>query len=307
MKILVTLITLFTVVSANAQLLFTLTTTTGTYTEINGVSINQGLSWTNVNTYPLPLGFNFDLFSGEYSEASMWPSYGTIFLGVHPNFEGLISPFFVDIKDKGDSISQSPLSYELTGTAGNHVLKVQWKNAGFAADTLEEDFVNFQVWIHESTNQISIHIGPNSVKPGSYDFGGPVIGLGDVFADRSFALSGDPANPVLIEVNDGDTVALMGTPANGTIYTFTPVNTGIRKSLRNTLNFYPNPANEFIVIQDVVKRSLVSIFNSTGQLQLQTTITPEVNYININSLNEGLFIIKVEDGTGIKTKTLLKK
>jgi hypothetical protein len=90
---------------------------------------------------------------------------------IDPNFEAdyAILPFEADLIDRGEltGISQSPISYKMEGNAGSRILKIEWKNAGFVGEIGElgtlNDYVNFQVWLFEGSNDVEMHYGPNMV------------------------------------------------------------------------------------------------------------------------------------------------
>jgi hypothetical protein len=73
-----------------------------------------------------------------------------------------VAPY--DATDKGTGISQSPISYSVTGMEGSRILKLQWKNIGFYKDTSHKDFYNVQLWIYEDSENMEIHLGPCSIQ-----------------------------------------------------------------------------------------------------------------------------------------------
>jgi hypothetical protein len=68
---------------------------------------------------------------------------------------------------------------------------------------------------------------------------------------------------------------------------------------------YPNPAENEVFIQNFQSgKSLVSVFNSTGQMVLNSTFNqPGVHTLSVNELSSGIYTIQV----GRITKRLLIK
>ena len=57
----------------------------------------------------------------------------------------------------------------------------------------------------------------------------------------------------------------------------------------------PNPAKENIqLIGNKKEKSIVKIYNNMGQLELQTTLNTGNEFINIEQLNNGIYILMIE-------------
>ena len=61
---------------------------------------------------------------------------------------------------------------------------------------------------------------------------------------------------------------------------------------------HPNPANDFITIECDKEIQSVQIYNITGAIVLVSTAS---NIININALNEGVYLVMIESVNGEKT------
>ncbi len=72
-----------------------------------------------------------------------------------------------------------------------------------------------------------------------------------------------------------------------------------------TLNFYPNPANNYINLKNIEPNSVVKFYNLTGQNVLTTTV--QNGRIDISSFNSGIYVIKVESGNNTFISKLVKK
>ncbi len=68
----------------------------------------------------------------------------------------------------------------------------------------------------------------------------------------------------------------------------------------------PNPATDFISIQ-LNTPSTVSVFNSQGTEVVASTSVESNGTINISSLAEGMYFVKIETGSAVVTKMILKR
>ncbi|MCB9202952.1 MAG: T9SS type A sorting domain-containing protein [Flavobacteriales bacterium] len=71
----------------------------------------------------------------------------------------------------------------------------------------------------------------------------------------------------------------------------------------NTINIYPNPANEYIKIGGLSENESIKIYSNTGNLILEKNIEPNEK-IDIQKLSDGLYFIKLKNG---KTLKFIKK
>lgn len=143
-----------------------------TYSELtNPTSLNNNTSWDRDSNYTIPFNFNFAIHGQTYTSLNLIAGGGISFQGQkelrvlsHPDSGYLLG-------DKDSSVSQSPISYEIIGRAGQQILKMQWKNAGFrefCASSIPNDSINFQIWLYEGTNSIEVHFGSSFSTLGSY-------------------------------------------------------------------------------------------------------------------------------------------
>ena len=189
---------------------------TGTYTDLTGsTSLNNAQTWDDPE-YVISIGFSFEFFDQAFDSIHI---SDRIWFDAANKYR--IYAYSADYIDLGSGSSLSPISYLLSGTPGNQILKIEWQNAGFYDDNTTSDFINLQLWLYEGSNDIEVRVGPNSVlNPDSYggDEGG-VVGLWDRITNKNTYLIGDENNPVQTTVISG-IPNLNGTPVNGTIYNF---------------------------------------------------------------------------------------
>lgn len=74
---------------------------------------------------------------------------------------------------------------------------------------------------------------------------------------------------------------------------------------------YPNPANNFLIIQSIEKnadvREEISIYNLHGQQIIRKIIQSEKNVIDISTLSKGIYYVKLESEDGIDAVKLIIK
>ena len=79
----------------------------------------------------------------------------------------------------------------------------------------------------------------------------------------------------------------------------------------NGLNVYPNPANHKVTVvlntTDFNPNSILSVYNTKGQLKLQKTLSELRTELDINQLSSGLYIMKVENKNSVITQMFIKE
>jgi hypothetical protein len=202
---------------------YTFNSFSDTYTDLGSaaISINEGMTWDDP-AYVVPLGFEFSLFGQSITELHFLGLGGVLAGADYYTISPVIIVYNSDLVDRGyftGDPSQSPISYVLEGTAPNRIFKLEWKNAGFYDDFMDGDsYVNFQLWLYETTNTIEIRFGPREILTSvHYGLEGPIIGLHDTALDDIYTLEGPPEDPEIVTLVD---FALEGDPANGQVYQF---------------------------------------------------------------------------------------
>ena len=89
-----------------------------------------------------------------------------------------------------------------------------------------------------------------------------------------------------------------GGTANGTDESFTTtISTGTDESSTDVLSLYPNPATDGFTIQVEEKATTVLMYNLSGSLVLSQQIIGK-SYINISSLQQGVYVVKADGLVG---------
>lgn len=74
----------------------------------------------------------------------------------------------------------------------------------------------------------------------------------------------------------------------------------------STFKMYPNPTNGNKVFFNLSEDAQIQIYNVLGKLVLNTKLSKDQNYINVNDLSEGVYMVKIKTGTQVTLKKLIK-
>ena len=72
------------------------------------------------------------------------------------------------------------------------------------------------------------------------------------------------------------------------------------------IKIYPNPASDYIYIENIKEKARIEIYNMSGIIQLTADANGDSN-INIRNLPDGLYLIKIQTDSNIAIKKLLKQ
>lgn len=217
----VLLITSFYAHSQNFD--YSVSASDGTYSSISGTPVTGNSSDWSSSSFKIPIGFNLTVNDSAFDTLSIEPNG---FIKFDKN-RAIVTYFGASCKADSNNVF-SALSYALTGTQGNRVLKLQYEGVGYQKYNPYE-YMNFQVWLYEQDSRIQIHTGPSSY-PGIFDSLYidvlPVIGMINPLmnsATSALVISGDPASPAPAPVPAGGSLQyLQFVPPSNRIYTFTP-------------------------------------------------------------------------------------
>ena len=82
--------------------------------------------------------------------------------------------------------------------------------------------------------------------------------------------------------------------------------TGVKETAGElAMNLYPNPAHNELNIE-VAERANVSIMDVNGRLVLNVAVEPNHSLVTVESLQAGMYIVRVETATGVATRKLIK-
>jgi len=199
----------------------------GTYQELTAQTLLKSGSSPWAEKYPLATGFPFSCLGRTFDSVRVERN-GYLSFDADRSYAFMAFNAFSDKIDTAGN--RSTLSYALSGSAPNRVLKLQFRNMGQGAAPAE--LLSYQIWLNEN-GAIEVHVGPHTYaiadSTNSSDTLMPVvIGLVNTNMDtptRGLFLEGSTTQPGSRPVNDTypDPAFIRSIPAQGTRYTFTPV------------------------------------------------------------------------------------
>lgn len=216
-----------------------------------------------------------------------------------------------DLKSKGQDLS--PILMEVMGPPGSQVMILEWRNAGFYEDTsaMLTNFVNFQIWIRETSGDIEFHYGPNYVDVNSYGGStGPTIGIAttDLTANVWALFSGIYVTGTNTTEVAGAAVGQMtGQPNDSTIYFFGNLATvGINHITKSTFTHFPNPAADYCVLRLDGSENTVMLTDASGRIVMQNVqVNTDTYTLDLTGFESGLYFITVTGSRGSSTQPML--
>lgn len=301
--------------------LYSFSTFTANYQNITGTVVSGGLKWDDPN-FQIPIGFNFQLYNGIPNDTINFfggeavtfndPNSDPYITAAFPMFEDLCDRAFDPNTDnEGDAGGISDLSYTTTGTPGARICKIEVKNAGFfgenEANSTSASFVNYQIWLYETTNDVEFRFGSVSIQNHTLNLtngtAGFVCGMFDSLdvngtayvATASNMLNGPHNAPSMVALNPNLTDVISGNIQSGRVYRFAksiPTSIKSQASSLAGVSLFPNPAGDVLNIKLVdQKEVVVDFFDVSGKLIYSETTNGKVS---TSSLPNGFYIVKVK-------------
>ncbi len=202
---------------------YSFSSSTGTYQEISGAELAAG-EQVLAFTKKAAIGFPFT-YLGQRFDSLIVSSNG--YIAFDDNFNYGFAYLGNPLQNSQDTLAanaSAAISYELTGTTNNRILKLQFKNCSFLSSSIP-GVINFQVWLYEQGNRIELRTGSTNYPYDLYTSVKPVIGLINMNYDGSGTLgyllygSGNTPQAKLVSstnaIDNTDNLA-----ASGRVYTF---------------------------------------------------------------------------------------
>jgi hypothetical protein len=276
---------------------------------VTPISLNENKIWDGTS-FQVNLPFPFKVNGQTFTSINVLGGGGISFPVANGNRELYVYhiPFGgYMLKDKGTSVSLSPLNYKITGITGQQILKVEWKNAGFVqwyttSDT--SDYVDFQIWLFENDHHLEIHFGNNKTGPGTYNesggFTGPSVKLKFDNCSNILGVLGNANNPTG-EIHSQCTPYynfIDATPGNGTVYRFNQTFiTGIIETPADQLTLYPNPFSENFtcIFSEEQKNATILITDLFGKKIREINFNGRQKTIEKEGMSSGMYLIQITD------------
>ena len=191
--ILLTITTMATLFATTTKAQYTFSTFSSPYENLSN-STDLFPATPNWDDEFLKVGVPFPIkVNGENYDSVMVESNGSLFffnnfLDIN-NIES-VTDTIMAVMPLGEYVSQngvtdliarfdnSPISSKIEGSAPNRILKIEWRDAGFYADSsdTQELYVNLQAWYYEADGVFEFRYGARNFQPYVLDgFSGPVF------------------------------------------------------------------------------------------------------------------------------------
>jgi hypothetical protein len=321
-----------TFLSAKAQINYSFTATSGSYTPITGTSVNLVTAFAPTKTTldegyanAVPIGFTFQYNGLNYNNIHLntngFASLGAPFLSSSndPRYEqnelrnasGLkatIRPILAPFWDNLLLNAAADLSYATSGTAPNRVFTAQWSNAIWHSGTAA---ISFQLKLYETTGLVEFVYKPEAgaiplAASASIGISNEQTNVAAWEDETPYFLSLNAATSAATASSTAETETINTKPTDGQVFRFTPLAcmppAGIKLSTFSTnaatLGWTPTqgaPGYETVL-------SNIDVVPTTGSF---TTITAQT-FSNLAPNTEYFFFIKNTCGsawTRFKFKT----
>jgi len=283
-------------------------------TTINGVEV-----WNSNYSTPVYFNFDFEILGQNYTSLNVLAG-GIEFAGygdkelmlIHTPFGGYF------MKDRGSSLSESPISYLIEGQEGEKILKIEWKNAGFEEWAAEfdpdNDYTNFQIWLFEEDNHIEIHWGKSMSGYGDTfsDFIDPLFFIDDPFAFTFFGTADNPSYDY-VDYSEPTYFMIDALPSEGIVYNLYPnlEYTNINHASSSSLfEIYPVPSNGLINIKSNrfdKSNYNIEVYDISGRLCYKSNLCKtESQVLDLSEYQTGEYLLYIQnsEGTIIETKKI---
>lgn len=224
-KVILLLLTVFISLTIQAQLNYSFTAATGTYTANSGGTTLINTDVDDALSAAQNIGFTFTYGCTNYTRF-IASSNGFISLGavltdaIYNNSMAtigqgpLLAPLWDDLRTRA---TNSTVNYVLTGSAPNRVLTVEWLNMRWDLNS-SSDVISFQLKLYETSNNIEFIYKAGAVTPNN---AGASIGIsGGTIPGDYYSLNGTGAAPTAVQGTASN--GLTARPANNQLYRFSP-------------------------------------------------------------------------------------
>ncbi len=200
---------------------YSFTAVSGTYTANAAPTQIHASSVDDATTTGLPIGFTFQYACTNYTtfecSTNGWLAFGTSSGTELTNDltnttnRPKIAPLWDDL-----ATGTGNVNYQLTGTAPNRVLTVEWRQMEWSFSATG-DVISFQVKLYETTNNIEFVYNQGAV---AVSVNGASIGLALPTTGQYYSLQDVSAAPVVSTSTENTSITTK--PASGQIYRFSP-------------------------------------------------------------------------------------
>lgn len=216
---LLSVIILATLTARSQDFDYTVMTDSVSWQELNSQTLLNSNNSAWDFSYRIAIGFPFQYLGKSFDSLTIETNGYLVF----DHDRNYAFTAFNEFRDRVDIAGDhATIGYESSGNNGNRILKIQFKNTGFALHDSRAQ--SWQIWIREN-GSVELRVGPGDFSTDNSLQGR--IGLVNQNMDtpvRGFFIGGDPRNPTEQPVDNEhpSTVYLDSIPAKGYRYTFSP-------------------------------------------------------------------------------------
>lgn len=221
-KLALLLLALASLSASRAQFSYTFTAVGGTYTANASPTVIHASGLDDYISGSIPIGFSFvmgcNTYTNFYASTNGWiglgsaPFYSEAFNSLSTTTDRpKIAPLWDDLATG----SGGNVNYQLTGSAPNRILTVEFKEMEWRY-TASTWALSFQIKLYETTNRIEFIYTRNGNATANTDTPDASIGLAGPTAGTFYSLNGTGASPTASTATETST--LNSKPANGQIY-----------------------------------------------------------------------------------------
>ena len=249
------------------------------------------------------LGFYFDFNGINISQLTQYGSGTVVYSPTYPLSNGVI-PISYDIADKGLVTANDPsvIRWTTSGQLGEQVFQLEWNNCGISQEinggTPENlSYINVTLKMYEETGVIEFHYGPSQINPGIQEPCWSSLGYDFNYTTQEgqFVVTGGSSiSPALSYYSSIAEIysapSLTSIPPNGTIYRFTPQNTGINDT-NGVFEFLasPNPSNSNIKVS-IPSDAYWTLRDNSGKT-IHSGHATDDNILDFESLTPGTYFL----------------
>lgn len=243
----------------------------------------------------IDLGFTFNAFGKSFSTMTLEQGAAFFKEGDTVVYMGIMA----DLCDYGYGTKnpKSPVFRKREGTAGNYIMKLEWRSFGFwdqwNSDGSCSDSANLQLWIYQNPQKVELRFGPKKIA----DFSGlfpdklPVWcakydGVGNT---QGIVLDGNPINPSSFPFADTGTRGLSDWPTANQVYVFTFSTAGAPELALNQFNFWYTQGEiicektgDFpIEVRTVTGKQMIKSKMNEGRFALNHVLSPGIYMVSL--------------------------
>lgn len=284
-------------------------------------NISSKLVW-DEERFKFPIGFSVDIDGKTTSDFSFhaWPG-----IGPASDTSGLLSGFFAfsaaDLVDRGyiSGLPSSPLRYIVSGVVPNRIFKFECYNAAFYQEVKNygtlNDYVDFQIWIYETTNIVELRFGQSQISHlGDYFYFGnsPLFGfaknldMNDGKIAKGYFLSGSASAPSIdsfYDITVETLPVLTSFPNYGNVYRFIPKAAAAsigETSIAGQFKVYPTYTTDNITVVATNNAATTArIIDQNGKLvSIIENIQKGANSIDVSYFASGNYVLEMANAEG---------